>query len=55
MTCRGYDPRAVKLGKPIQRLAATIRDNSERRNFMKLFIDILKDESKAKSNRSKSE
>ena len=55
MTCRGYDPRAVKLGKPIQRLAANISNKQERSAFIKLFVNVLKEESKSKSNRSKSE
>lgn len=46
MTCRGYDPKAVKLSKSIQRLGATIRNENERNNFIKLFVDILKTELK---------
>lgn len=55
MTCRGYDHKSVKLGKPIQRMAATILDKTERRHFIKMFVDILKEESKAKGGRNKSD
>jgi len=55
MTCRGYDPKAVKLGKPIQRLAATIRDKNERGYFIKMFVDVLKEDAKSKNSRGKSD
>lgn len=31
MTCRGYDPRAVKVSKSVKRVAATIVDDQRRR------------------------
>lgn len=52
MTCRGYDPKTIKLGKPIKRLAATILDNTERKHFIKLFVDILKEENKSGNKKS---
>lgn len=51
MTCRGYDPKAIKLGKPIQRLAATIRDDEARKHFLKMFVAIANSESKSVSRR----
>ena len=35
MTCRGYDSKAVKVSKSVKRVAATILDNQQRREFIR--------------------
>ena len=40
MTCKGYDPRAVKIGKEVKRLAATIRDDHRRGDFIRDYVRI---------------
>ena len=37
MTCRGYDPRAVKVPKSVKRLAATLTNNEQRRALIKSY------------------
>ena len=44
MTCRGYDPKAVKIGKPIKRLAATIADSHKRGEFIRDYVRIAQSE-----------
>ena len=40
MTCRGYDPRAVKVPKSVKRLAATILDPHVRGAFIRDYVRI---------------
>jgi len=47
MTCRGYDPKAVKISKPVKRQAANILDNHKRGEFIRSFVEIAKSESRA--------
>ncbi len=35
MTCRGYDSKAVKVSKSVKRVAATILNNQQRREFIR--------------------
>ena len=35
MTCRGYDSKAVKVGKSVKRVAATILNSDLRRSFIR--------------------
>jgi hypothetical protein len=44
MTCRGYDPKAVKVGKPVKALAATYLNKDQRRAFIKSYVKILESE-----------
>lgn len=46
MTCRGYSPKAVKISKTVKRRAATIRDNHQRGEFIRSFVEIAKSESR---------
>ena len=38
MTCRGYDPKAIKISKSVKRTAATIIDNQQRRSFIQGYV-----------------
>jgi hypothetical protein len=40
MTCRGYDPKAVKISKSVKRLAAQILDNQLRSSFIRDYVRI---------------
>lgn len=44
MTCRGYDPKAVKLGKLIKIAAASIHDNHKRGAFFRSFTKVAESE-----------
>ncbi len=40
MTCKGYDPKAVKISKSVKRLAANILDDHQRSAFIKDYVRI---------------
>ena len=42
MSCRGYDPKAVKLSKTVKRMASTIRDAHIRGAYIRSFVEIAK-------------
>jgi hypothetical protein len=44
MTCRGYDPKAVKISKSVKRAAALIMDNHQRGEFIRSFVKIAESE-----------
>ena len=44
MSCRGYDPKAVKVSKTVKRMASTIRDNHVRGAYIRSFTEIAKGE-----------
>ena len=43
MTCRGYDPKAVKIGKLIKISAATIVDPQKRGEFFRSYTKIAQE------------
>ena len=47
MTCRGYDPKAVKIGKDVKRAASLIHDQHKRGEFIRSFVKIAQDGSRA--------
>ena len=44
MTCRGYDAKAVKIGKDVKRAAALIHDQHKRGDFIRSFVKIAQGE-----------
>ena len=40
MSCRGYDPKAVKISKTVKRMASTIRDVHTRGAYIRSFVAI---------------
>lgn len=46
MTCRGYDPKAVKVPKSVKVRASTIRDVHTRGAFIRSYVAILESESR---------
>ena len=47
MTCRGYDPKAVKVPKSVKRRASTIADAHQRGAFIRSFVEILESQSRS--------
>jgi len=48
-----YDAKAVKIGKPVKTLAATIMDKAQRRAFIRSYVKIAGSESFQRNNRNK--
>jgi hypothetical protein len=47
MTCRGYDPKAIKLPKAVKRAATLIRDAHERGAFIRSYVEVEKTNSRS--------
>jgi hypothetical protein len=47
MSCRGYDPKAVKVPKSVKRAAALISDAHVRGAFLRSFVQIEKEQSRS--------
>ncbi len=44
MTCRGYDPKAVKIGSLIKMAGSTILDKDQRRSHIRSYVKIAESE-----------
>jgi hypothetical protein len=44
MTCRGYDAKAVKIGKLVKIAAAHIHDPHKRGEFIRSFVKVAESE-----------
>lgn len=55
MTCKGYDPKAVKLPKSVKRLAANHIDPHFRGAFIRDYVRILEDQMRGRNRRNKDE
>jgi len=44
MTCRGYDSKAVKIGKLVKIASATILDTHKRGEFIRGFVKVAQSE-----------
>ena len=53
MTCRGYDPKAVKISKAVKRLAATYLDDHQRGAFIRSYVAIAQEEARQKGARNR--
>ena len=49
MTCRGYDPRAVKVPKAIKRMATTFAKPGALRSFYKSYAQAIAANARASS------
>ena len=47
MTCRGYDPKAVKVSKSVKRASALIMDSHKRGAFIRSFAKIEQSNSRS--------
>ena len=43
MTCRGYDPKAVKVGKLVKIAAASILDPHKRGDFIRSYAKVAQE------------
>jgi hypothetical protein len=55
MTCKGYDPKAVKLGSLVKMAASTIVDRHQRGAFLRSFTKIAEDEARQRGSRNRKE
>ena len=56
MTCKGYDPKAVKLSKTVKRRTALYyKNNHHRGSIIRSFVSILEDASRARVTRNRGE
>lgn len=55
MTCRGYDPKAVKVSKSVKRLASRYKDSHQRGAFIKDYVRILEDQVRGRGRKAKDE
>lgn len=55
MTCRGYDPKAVKISKSVKRAASLILDNHTRGAFVRSYVVVAQDGSRQRTSRNKGE
>lgn len=49
----GYDPRAVKISKSVKRVAATILDNRQRREFIRGYVVSEAELQRSKTSRNR--
>ncbi len=47
MTCRGYDPKTVKVNKTVKRMAATIMDRHLRGAYIKDYVTAIKQQARS--------
>lgn len=55
MTCRGYDPKAIKIGSLVKMAAATIQDKHVRGSFLRSFVKIAESDARQKGARNRGE
>lgn len=55
MTCRGYDPKAIKVPKAIKREAANYTDAHQRGLIIRSYVKILEDNNRQRSRGGKGE
>ena len=53
MTCRGYDPKAIKLPKSIKRVAANHANDHERGAFIKSWVRVFEEQMRSRGRREK--
>jgi len=56
MTCRGYDPKAVKVSKTVKRRTALHYKNDHHRgSIIRSYVQILEDASRIRISRNRGE
>ena len=53
MTCRGYDPKAVKVGKLVKMAAATILDPHKRGDFIRSYAKVAQENLRSSGKKEK--
>lgn len=51
MTCRGYDPKSVKVPKSVKRAAARILDNHQRGAHIRSFVEMLQSQTTVRASK----
>jgi hypothetical protein len=54
MTCRGYNPKTVKISKTIKRVASTIIDPHVRGEFIRSYVEVAKSNSTVRTSKKDS-
>ena len=47
MTCRGYDAKTVKIGKPVKMLAASFIDKHARGEFIRSYVKVAQSQTRS--------
>jgi len=55
MTCKGYDPKAVNIGKEVKRQAACFSDPHKRGAIIRSYVKILESDARSRSSRNRGE
>lgn len=55
MTCRGYDAKAVKVNKSIKRVAATLLDNQQRKEYIRGYVRAIATNNRMSTRRNRAE
>jgi hypothetical protein len=53
MTCRGYDPKAIKVSKSVKRVAATLTNSEQRRSLIKSYARVEEVLARTKTSRNR--
>ena len=53
MTCKGYDAKAVRIGKDVKRAAAQLMDRHQRGAFIRSFVKIEQDQARQRTSRNR--
>ena len=53
MTCRGYDPKAVKVGRLVKIAAASIIDSHKRGNFIRSYAKVAQENLRSSGRKEK--
>jgi len=53
MTCRGYDPKAIKLPKTIKRMAANYVNDHERGAYIKSWAKVVEEQQRNRGRKDK--
>jgi hypothetical protein len=53
MTCRGYDPKSIKVSKSVKRVAATLTNSEQRRSLIKSYARVEEVLARTKTSRNR--
>jgi hypothetical protein len=54
MTCRGYNPKTVKISKTVKRVASTIIDPHVRGEFIRSYVEVAKNNANVRTSKKDS-
>jgi hypothetical protein len=53
MTCKGYDSKAIKIGKEVKRIAASYLNAHTRGSVIRSYVKIAEDASRMRTTRNR--